>query len=125
MAMIGREFQFHAELKNYGRAVCVYLFAPRDDGGTDCLMNLVFSRLPPDDCQAEAPIEISHKQAQQLMDELWRCGLRPSEGTGSAGSLAAGSWGLTMLKAPEVAALLGISARAVRLDRAQRLLGAA
>lgn len=27
--------------------------------------------------------------AQQLIDELWRCGLRPSEGTGSAGSLAA------------------------------------
>lgn len=23
------------------------------------------------------------------MDELWTCGLRPSEGTGSAGSLAA------------------------------------
>jgi hypothetical protein len=27
--------------------------------------------------------------AQQLMDQLWHCGLRPSEGTGSAGSLAA------------------------------------
>lgn len=27
--------------------------------------------------------------AQQLMDELWHCGLRPTEGTGSAGSLAA------------------------------------
>jgi hypothetical protein len=27
--------------------------------------------------------------AQQLMDELWNCGLRPTEGTGSAGSLAA------------------------------------
>lgn len=27
--------------------------------------------------------------AQQLIDELWRCGLRPSEGSGSAGSLAA------------------------------------
>ena len=27
--------------------------------------------------------------AQKLMDELWQCGLRPSEGTGSAGSLAA------------------------------------
>lgn len=27
--------------------------------------------------------------AQQLMDELWRCGVRPSEGSGSAGSLAA------------------------------------
>ena len=28
-------------------------------------------------------------EAQQFMDELWRCGLRPTEGTGSAGSLAA------------------------------------
>lgn len=27
--------------------------------------------------------------AQQLMDELWGCGVRPTEGTGSAGSLAA------------------------------------
>lgn len=27
--------------------------------------------------------------AQELMDSLWQCGLRPSEGTGSAGSLAA------------------------------------
>lgn len=27
--------------------------------------------------------------AQELMDELWHCGLRPTEGTGSAGSLAA------------------------------------
>lgn len=26
---------------------------------------------------------------QQLMDELWRVGIRPTEGTGSAGSLAA------------------------------------
>lgn len=32
-------------------------------------------------------LEIS--AAQGLMDELWRCGLRPSEGSGSAGSLAA------------------------------------
>ena len=28
-------------------------------------------------------------EAQQLMDELWYCGLRPSEGAGSAGSLRA------------------------------------
>jgi len=28
-------------------------------------------------------------KAQQLMDDLWTCGLRPSEGTGSAGALAA------------------------------------
>lgn len=28
-------------------------------------------------------------EMQQLMDELWRVGLRPSEGSGSAGALAA------------------------------------
>jgi len=34
-------------------------------------------------------VTIDMRAAQQLMDELWQCGLRPSEGTGSAGSLAA------------------------------------
>jgi len=32
---------------------------------------------------------ISIAAAQQLMDDLWECGLRPSEGSGSAGQLAA------------------------------------
>jgi len=34
-------------------------------------------------------IRLKIQEAQQLMDELWQCGLRPSEGTGSAGSLRA------------------------------------
>lgn len=34
-------------------------------------------------------LSISFKEAQILMDDLWQCGLRPSEGTGSAGQLAA------------------------------------
>jgi hypothetical protein len=33
------------------------------------------------------PIGLSDESAQVLMDRLWDCGLRPSEGTGSAGSL--------------------------------------
>jgi len=33
--------------------------------------------------------EIELAAAQNLMDELWKCGLRPTEGKGSAGSLAA------------------------------------
>jgi hypothetical protein len=32
---------------------------------------------------------LDYAAAQALMDELWTCGLRPSEGTGSAGALAA------------------------------------
>lgn len=34
-------------------------------------------------------LKLTYGEAQRLMDELWNCGLRPSEGTGSAGSLAA------------------------------------
>lgn len=34
-------------------------------------------------------LRLEFTAAQQLMDELWGCGLRPTEGTGSAGSLAA------------------------------------
>lgn len=34
-------------------------------------------------------LTLNKTSAQQLMDDLWTCGLRPSEGTGSAGALAA------------------------------------
>lgn len=37
----------------------------------------------------EPTIRITTREAQQLMDDLWQCGLRPSEGTGSAGALKA------------------------------------
>ena len=39
--------------------------------------------------EAEPTFRLSHDRAQMLIDELWGCGLRPSEGTGSAGSLKA------------------------------------
>ena len=32
---------------------------------------------------------LSPNDAQQLIDDLWQAGLRPTEGTGSAGSLSA------------------------------------
>ncbi len=37
----------------------------------------------------EPTIRMPTGAAQQLIDALWRAGLRPSEGTGSAGALAA------------------------------------
>lgn len=41
------------------------------------------------DAYCEPSLSIEPTAAQMLMDELWQCGLRPSEGSGSAGSLAA------------------------------------
>lgn len=34
-------------------------------------------------------LSLKYEEAQALMDELWQVGLRPTEGSGSAGSLAA------------------------------------
>lgn len=34
-------------------------------------------------------LRICVEDAQALMDDLWKCGLRPTEGAGSAGALAA------------------------------------
>ena len=34
-------------------------------------------------------VEIDDIMAQVLMDDLWNCGIRPTEGKGSAGSLTA------------------------------------
>lgn len=40
---------------------------------------------------AEPMLRVGIQQAQQLIDELWQCGLRPTEGSGSAGAMAATS----------------------------------
>jgi len=39
--------------------------------------------------QKEPFLTVHANEAQELMDSLWQCGLRPSEGSGSAGALAA------------------------------------
>ena len=49
---------------------------------------LVFKESGPGDfVQAAGSLDIT--AAQQLMDDLWRCGVRPTEGKGSAGAMAA------------------------------------
>ncbi len=37
----------------------------------------------------EPTMRLNMTEAQELMDSLWHCGLRPSEGSGSAGAMAA------------------------------------
>jgi len=52
---------------------------------------LTLVEMKPEDEGTEMPpmFSLRDEQAQNLIDELWRIGLRPTEGTGSAGSLAA------------------------------------
>lgn len=53
---------------------------------TSCVLEQVERNTVP---ATETGIRFTREDAQRLMDELWGVGLRPSEGSGSAGSLAA------------------------------------
>ena len=61
----------------------------RDDRGLSVGQPLVMRRIEEGEFADDPTLVLRNQEAQLLMDELWRCGLRPSEGTGSAGSLAA------------------------------------
>lgn len=39
--------------------------------------------------RCQPSLSLDHETAQTLMDDLWNCGLRPTEGSGSAGALSA------------------------------------
>lgn len=58
------------------------------DGAAAIGRNVTMERVEPN-AHTEPTLSLDGQAAQQLMDELWRCGLRPTEGTGSAGALAA------------------------------------
>ncbi len=48
-----------------------------------------FAPLPSPGAFTQPTFGLEPTQAQMLMDQLWACGVRPKEGSGSAGSLAA------------------------------------
>jgi hypothetical protein len=55
---------------------------------THVVTNLTLSPRP-ELTRVEPSFRLELTNAQLLMDELWQCGIRPSEGTGSAGAMAA------------------------------------
>lgn len=55
-----------------------------DAYGTSVVLETV-----PEGAAAQPTVSLTLDAAQELMDDLWRAGLRPSEGSGSAGSLRA------------------------------------
>lgn len=78
-----------ARREDWSDGVSIYLRQRTVGVGTAVARPVVFERLAFDVGIVEPMLRLGIQQAQQLMDELWQCGLRPSEGTGSAGSLAA------------------------------------
>lgn len=74
----------------FSRSVAFLLI---DHGGPrpGYVTDLIVTVPPPEDVGLETrpSFRVNEEAAQSLMDGLWRAGLRPTEGSGSAGSLAA------------------------------------
>lgn len=82
--------KFHAESR-YGRFVDLLIFteSAREAGMVSVAEPVTFRQIDSGEQVGDPTLSLSNNQAQQLMDALWSAGLRPTEGSGSAGSLAA------------------------------------
>jgi len=63
------------------------LILNEDSNGNQFVGKYVFEKVEPGSSFEHESISVRPTEAQLLMDELWNCGIRPSEGSGSAGSL--------------------------------------
>ena len=80
--------EIYAKREPWGRAISVHFGQHRAGGEFYSAKPMEFVKV--DIGEISAPtLSLQIEDAQRLIDELWSAGLRPSEGTGSAGSLAA------------------------------------
>ena len=81
------ETLIHAQRELWNDAIAIHM-AERKPFGL-CVAQPVTFVEQPEEIVSDPFMRLRIADAQRLMDELWHCGLRPSEGTGSAGSLKA------------------------------------
>jgi len=78
----------HAEREVFSGTIALHMAERHEGGRLYAAQPLVFAEHK-ESMRTFPCLRLELDKAQLLMDELWGCGLRPSEGTGSAGSLAA------------------------------------
>jgi hypothetical protein len=83
-----RRLQIFAQRELWADAISVRI-GQRDDSGRLSVAIPLTMKEVDEATSVEPSLMLRKEDAQLLMDELWHCGVRPSEGTGSAGSLAA------------------------------------
>jgi hypothetical protein len=84
-----RELHFRAQKRIWDDSIAIYLLDKSIPDRLGIVTDYIFTALKPGQMYPETPLRVSITAAQELMDNLWECGLRPSEGSGSAGALLA------------------------------------
>ena len=84
-----KPIEFMARREEWDFGISLYSRQVTVGNGFYLAQPLMYEKIDQPGLIAEPFARLEIQAAQQLMDELWQCGLRPSEGTGSAGSLKA------------------------------------
>lgn len=86
---MSKRMEFRCERSIYRNKIDILLIDHSDSRRVGVAKSVVFEVVDEGALIEDPTLSVHPDVAQGLMDELWRVGLRPSEGTGSAGSLAA------------------------------------
>jgi hypothetical protein len=81
-----------AERQMFGRRIAVHVFGKSKGKhfyASNMTCQVIENEMEATSVWREPLFYLDAHYAQQLMDSLWQCGLRPSEGTGSAGAMRA------------------------------------
>jgi len=85
-----RNFHVHAEPRWQAHGIMLHFYERQQNGDISLLSGLQFTTVKEgESVEPQESIVMPLETAQELIDSLWQCGLRPSEGSGSAGSLKA------------------------------------
>lgn len=88
--MIYRGLQARAMREHWHDTIAVQFFVKAMDGQPRLVAKPIEMEEAKDNFAGPGPtLTLSRETGQELMDQLWEVGLRPTEGTGSAGALAA------------------------------------
>ena len=82
--------QFHAERAPWNGGISLSMMQPGDVSGRTLSVAKNVTMVDIENGMPSGPfLELSYEDAQNLMDELYHCGVRPTEGAGTAGSMKA------------------------------------
>ena len=82
----GPQIRLHKSIYSFGIDVLIRQIQPN---GLMSVAKTITLETVDANYQINPTMNIDNTAAQILMDDLWNCGIRPSEGSGSAGQLAA------------------------------------
>ena len=81
--------KFHLERRDYSGYIGMWFAMAHPQGGYSEAETVVFHKRETDVCmQSEPPLKLQFDEAQQLMDELYLAGIRPTQ-VGTGGELEA------------------------------------